>query len=946
MSASDWDRIAALFARACELPRARRAAFLDRTCAGDPATRHELQSLLQAHERANDFLEPAPRARGEAPVEASLADGVQLGNWRVRRLLSCGGMGEVYEVERATGDFAQRAALKLLRHDADAQSERFQAEREILGRLDHAGIAKLLDGGVGEDGRPWAVLEFVDGQPITAWCQLQNASLRQRLSLFLQVCDAVAYAHRNLIVHRDLKPSNILVDKDQRVRLLDFGIAKLLAPKVWGHGMATVTQIPLTPDYCAPEQLSGEVITTATDIYQLGLLLFEILTHRQPWKMRGMPIAHALRALLDVAPPKPSEVAASEAGAVVSSRALQGDLDAIVARCLRKEPMRRYPTVEALRDDIVCHLSGEPVEAREGARLYVLGRFLRRYRWGVAAAAMLMLSLAAGLAGFAWQAGRAREQADRAEATKQFLVSVFNASNPTKAADRPRGQITAKELLDASSVRIDREFAGRPELQIELLGVTAQIYGELNEKDRYLTQHRRYIELARQFYGDLHPIVIDAYLQDADYYGRWPNLDSVEALRALNAVDPLIHRAGLDESPTRALWWETRGRVLKWDPTRIAEDEAAWTQAAELYRRTDPRDPHYPRALMELASIAAGRDEGEDREYSLLLRAREAQAKARNPDDTNGALIESSFANAEWARGDFAAADASLVRGIDIFRRTRGEHHYGYWLAVSSRALLMCEHGDRVEALRLFDEVLHLLPDDANRELRRSVAGVRSMYGTCLSLLGRNQEAIVMLESAARLREGTHWTPSAISWNRTALPNAYDGVGRYDDARQSFKAGLDVRVAQNPRDSGLVLEIRERWGRFLLTQGDAAGAEAEFREVIAQDHGRNLAFTALAHGGLARLALERHDAAAALASIRTAMGVFSNVTGPRDARMEPYLWRIYAQALAQSGDTGAAMTFAHKALDAYQRYDDPASPDIVDTASLVGVLTRSLSQAR
>lgn len=855
-------------------------------------------------------------------------------------------MGEVYEVDRAMGDFSQRAALKLLRHDADAQLDRFHAEREILARLDHPGIARLLDGGVAEDGRPWTVLEYVDGQPITTWCRLQRANLRQRLSLFLHVCDAVAYAHRHLIVHRDLKPSNILVDQDQRTRLLDFGIAKLLAPKAWGHGMATLTQIPLTPDYCAPEQLSGEAITTATDIYQLGLLLFEILTDRQPWKMRGMPIAHALRALLDIEPPSPSQVVAPGSGTAVPSRALQGDLDAIVARCLRKEPMRRYSTVEALRDDILAYLSGAPVVAREGVRLYVLGRFLRRYRWAVAVVVTLFLSLTVGLAGIAWQGHRTQAEADRAEATKQFLIGVFDASNPAKAGDKSRGQVTARELLDTSAIRIDKEFADRPELQIELLGITAQIYSELDERDRYVAQHRRYIERARQYYGDLHPIVIDAYLQDADYYGKWPILNTSKALSVLDAVDPLIHRAGLDESTTRALWWETRGRVLKWVSTRFDEEDAAWHHAAELYARADPQDPHYPRALLELANIAAEYYEDADREQALLQRARDAYDKVRNPNDTDRALIESSFAGAEWAHGNFPAADASLMRGIDIFRRTWGEHHYTYWLALSSRALLLCEHGDRVEALRLFSEVMLLLPDSPDREQRRSVAGAYSMYGTCLNLLGRNKEAIVMLESAAGLRAGTHWTPSEIGWNRTALPDAYDGVGRYDDARRAFKAGLDDRVAHNPRESRRVLEIRERWGRFLLTQGDTAGAEAEFREVIAQDHGRNLAFTALAHGGLSRLALERHDAAAALTSIRTATVVFRNVTGPRDSRMEPYLWRIYAQALAQSGDTVAAMTFARKALDAYQRYDDPASPDIVDTASLVGVLSKSLSQTR
>ena len=406
-----WTRLEQLFADALALPIAARSAFLQRSCGDDSELRGEIQELLRAH-AAPGVLDNAPNAADAVAPLPSLAAGACLGHWRIEKLIGRGGMGEVYLTTRADAAFEQRAALKLLRYEAAGEMQRFHAERRILAKLEHPGIARLLDGGMATDGRPYTVMEYVEGQSLTDYCCERRSSLPERLALFTQVCDAVAFAHRNLVIHRDLKPDNIVVNAQGEIKLLDFGIAKLLDAAAAPH-TGDVTVAPFTPDYAAPEQLIGQAVTTATDIYALGVLLFELLTDERPLSTRGLPSTHAMKLLLDRDAPPPSRIAQGKSDTPVPARLLVGDLDAIVAKCLRKEAMHRYETVNALRLDVGRHSRNEPVFAREGARLYVFGKLLRRYRWAVVSVVALILTLAAGLAGTVWQARRAQAQQRR-----------------------------------------------------------------------------------------------------------------------------------------------------------------------------------------------------------------------------------------------------------------------------------------------------------------------------------------------------------------------------------------------------------------------------------------------------------------------------------------------------------------------------------------------------
>jgi hypothetical protein len=487
LSAEQQTEVNALLDQLLDVPAEVRAQHLRAHRVTDPAVLAEVESLLRAAQASEGFL-AAPAFAGPQLHTASegftetLALGARLGVWRVTGRIGRGGMGEVYEATRSEGDFEQRVAIKVLQEEASAQLERFQAERQILARLEHPGIARLYDGGISTEGRPYMVMEFVAGQPITNYCTETRASLRRRLELYMQVCEAVAYAHRNLVVHRDLKPSNILVTSDGRVKLLDFGIAKpidALRAQLTASAMA-----PLTPSCAAPEQLTGAPITTATDVYGLGVLLFELLTGRHPFITADTPILNALHAVLQRPAPNASRTVASRPDAPVPARLIRGDLDAIVAKALRLEPARRYATVEELKLDVQRALQGEPVAAREGARLYVFGRMLRRYRWAAVSAVAIFLSLAGGLGTAAWQAHHAaierdiaRRDAAREEAVRYSLTRMFRSA----IADQGAQPATAKAMIDSSAQRVLREYHDQPQLAGQIVLTLADLYGALED---------------------------------------------------------------------------------------------------------------------------------------------------------------------------------------------------------------------------------------------------------------------------------------------------------------------------------------------------------------------------------------------------------------------------------------------------------------------------------
>ncbi len=409
MTPTRWQQIDQLLEAVLEFPDNQRAAFLEQSCNGDLALRREIEQLLAAGEGSDDFLEAAPIEAVAAVFDVTLAQslaGNRVGPYQILRELGRGGMGIVCLAERTDQQYRQQVAIKLLWPGVN-QAEiirRFRRERQILANLHHPNIAQLYDGGTTEDGRPYFVMEFVTGKPITEFCRARQLTIHERLTLFQQVCSAVQYAHQNLVIHRDLKPGNILVTEDGTVKLLDFGIAKLLDPT--RHGVTaqpTTSALMMTPEYASPEQLRGDQVSTASDVYSLGVVLYELLTCQPPYDFKDRSLPELIRVICEQEPILPSRRA--------DSSRLRGDVDGILLTALQKEPQHRYRSVEQLQEDIRRTLTGQPILAQTLTFKYLAGKFVRRNKLAVAAGAAILLILLAGIIGTSWQARRATEQA-------------------------------------------------------------------------------------------------------------------------------------------------------------------------------------------------------------------------------------------------------------------------------------------------------------------------------------------------------------------------------------------------------------------------------------------------------------------------------------------------------------------------------------------------------
>jgi tetratricopeptide (TPR) repeat protein/tRNA A-37 threonylcarbamoyl transferase component Bud32 len=483
-----WQRIGVIFDKVAEAAPAARDDLLKLLCGDDAELKRDVDALLLADqgqavfEHAVNAAQVALAAAWSQPhaAPATIAANTRIGPWSVLQELGRGGMGMVLLVERADGQFEQRAALKLIKRGMDSETllARFLRERQILARLEHPHIARLLDGGITDEGRPYFAMEYINGQPLLLHCAAQKLGLEQRIKLFVDICAAAQFAHRALIVHLDLKSSNVLVTDDGVVKLLDFGIAKLLADDIDTTQTGDAAGRPLTPAHAAPEQLCGEPISTATDVYALGAILYELLTGQRPYDFGIATTLGEIRNQLNSTPPPlPSNRASADAP--VPARRLRGDLDTIILTALKREPDRRYATADALAQDLHRYLLGEPIHARRDSAWYRTTKFVLRHRLSVVMASVAIFGLIATTALALWEARLARAQAQRAETVTDFLIDIFRVADPKGA---PGGvQLSAVDVLDAGAQRLDTQLSSQPQLAARFGEVMGAIYIELGQ---------------------------------------------------------------------------------------------------------------------------------------------------------------------------------------------------------------------------------------------------------------------------------------------------------------------------------------------------------------------------------------------------------------------------------------------------------------------------------
>ena len=798
-----WDEADRLFDQALELPPEERPSWLARACGANAALRAQVEALLRADASAERFLElgafrcaaPLVDAPDSTPVE-----GLRIGPYRVVRELARGGMGVVYLAGRADGQFEQQVALKLIKRgmDSDEIHRRFLAERQILAQLSHPHIARLLDGGVTEGGQPWFAIEYVDGVPITDHCVAHRLATDDRLLLFLDVCDAVRHAHQHLVVHRDLKPSNVLVTAAGDAKLLDFGIAKLLRDAVPGDSGLTMTGYRvMTPQYAAPEQVSGAPVTTATDVYALGAVLYELLTGRPAHRLQSYTPTEVERVVCAVEPEPPSAAAADAA----LRRRLRGDLDTIALTALQKLPERRYATVDQLADDVRRHLDGLPVSARPDTLRYRTAKFIRRHRLAVAAAAAVALSLVAGLAGTAWQARVAAERAQAAaaeaakeRAVREFLVRLFQAAAPEASLGR---EVTARELVDRGRQELDTALASQPTVRGELLTVLANVYASIGRVPQADTLFDRAVTLIRVTPGNH-----DAQLADA-LQGWAANL-MVQSQYA--RVEPLVR------------------------------------EALALRSKRDPDGPEIAEPLHQLGRMLSYTGV-HDSAAMLLRQARAIDLRyhgagswqvANDNDDLGAALLK---------QGEVAAADSLIGAALATWRRLLPPGHPSLLWTVGNLAAVRRKQGKNEEAERLLGEVLagqrrlfpeghsemvHTLIDlgDLMRERGQLAAAEALLAPEAVRhrrLLGPdNDHAAMLLERLARYRYELGHYPAAERDLRDALGTWQRTLGPENRHTLHSTASLGVYLRQQGRYREADTLLREALAGLRRTVGDSA----------------------------------------------------------------------------------------------------------------------------
>ena len=685
MDSQRWDRVQDIFLAASQLDGHHRENLIQSKCGDDKDLADEVRSLLQASASGDNIDAIAESWLGKAlsSVENTSLIGQRVGPYKVIRELGVGGMAVVYLAERDDDQFQHQVALKVMKRDHGDGADllrRFLSERQIMARLAHPNIAHLYDGGVLPDGSPYFVMEYVEGVRLDQACDAGEMTIEERIQVFLKVCEAVQHAHGNLVVHRDLKPSNILVTKEGRPRLLDFGIAKIIAERMEDQTDYTRPQnLRLTPEYSSPEQIRQQTVTTASDVYSLGSVLYELLTGRQVFDLKEATAGSMERIICEQEPVAPSEVVTDSHRV----RRLRGDLDVIILKTLQKEPSRRYLTVSALADDLQRHMDGLPVEAQPDSNTYRLGKFVRRHRVGVAAAALLLMVILAGMGGTLWQASEARYQgklaeeqrdralqaATRAETVTDFMTSMFEGADPYITGG---DTLNVFDLLEDGRLRVDEELADNPAAQAALLMVMGHAYinlGQYSLSDSLLIRSQKLTASLPNPDPLDEAEILNSRAMLAGYEG-----DNEQA-RSLHRQALALRRQSLGNI-SRPVAASLTSLGVNYMYQGFPDSAVIYLNEAEAIRSQLPETPPLERAggLSNLASAYQGQGDfaGAD---SLFAVTAEIIRENAPPGHPNLATLLNNWGILNYHMENYEAARDHLQESKDIYESTLGADH-------------------------------------------------------------------------------------------------------------------------------------------------------------------------------------------------------------------------------------------------------------------------------
>lgn len=772
MHPDNWQKVKRLFASALEHSTHQRTAFLDQYCDNE-FIRSEVESLLAASDDPDCIIEKNALDLSLAfPVTTNRLEGKQFGSYKIISEIASGGMGAVFLAERADGEFQQQVALKIIRQSLiDAEIERhFRRERQILASLSHPNIARLLDGGVSASGEPFIAMEYVEGQPLMAFVIQHALNVEQRLKLFLKVCAAVAFAHRNLVIHRDLKPSNIIVGSDGEPKLLDFGLARIV--DFDSNTNKTMTaQRAFTPAYASPEQLRGQSVTTASDIYSLGVVLYELLAGQRPFNFKSDSYEEILRTVCETEPKPPSlcwheltrarigaEAVSEGSGLSVSAsqpsridrKSLQGDLDTIVLMALRKEPERRYPTVEQFANDIERHLGQLPITARPNTFQYRTTRFLQRNKIAVTAAFMILLTLCGGLAVSLWQYQKTQREAANSKEVRDFLEQMLLTADPGSGSAGKGYSTTISDVLGQATRRLESaDLGNQPDVKAELQQIVGASYlnqGQYELAEKYL---RAALVKQTELFGENSPKLLRTRLSLATFYLVKADYDNAEI--TYTQYLPLLReeneQGNIEDSFLLAAL--NNYAVLRRARGDSRQAEALCRENLAISARTVSTAPNDgTETLLALTLLDQGKfDDAEALARKLADRFRQLPDNETSQFGNSLTLLGSIM----MEKGSLSESANCLREAETIYRKLYSPTAVAIFDNVRLQAQVKYLAGNYPEALTQIDQVLQNYHQNSSPKYI-SFATALTVKGLILNRLGRSDEGETILREAVRLR--------------------------------------------------------------------------------------------------------------------------------------------------------------------------------------------------